>query len=106
MRENPKFSALPDELQKITEAEKVRDCVLVSLLDELIEPKEHLNDTDILDVVRDAVDTPKEFLKSKIEGDRQMPQVVRTSRILEKIPLHNFTKKSLSKCGMYLPFPK
>lgn len=106
MRENPKFSALPDELQKIMEAEKVRDCILVSLLDELIESKEHLDDTDILDVVRDAVDTPEEFLKSKMEADRQMSQTVRTSRVLEKIPLHNFTKKSLSKCGIYLPFPE
>lgn len=104
MREKPKFSALPDELQKITEAGKVRDCILVSLLDELVEPKEHLNDTDILDVVRDAVDTPVEFAKSKFGGSA--PQAVRTSRILEQIPLHNFTKKSLSRCGMYLPFPK
>lgn len=106
MRENPKFSALPGELLKITEAEKVRDCILVSLLDELIEPKEHLDDTDILDVVRDAIDVPTEFLKSKMEGESQMHQTVKTSRVLEKISLHNFTKKSLSKCGMYLPFPK
>lgn len=104
MRERPKFSAFSDELQKMTEAGKVRDCILVSLLDELIEPKEHLDDTDILDVVRDAVDIPIEFAKSKFGGSA--PQSVRTSRILEQIPLHNFTKNSLSKCGMYLPFPK
>lgn len=99
-----KFSTLPCEFQRIIEAEKVRDCIISSLLDELTEPEEHLKNTDIVNVVRDAVDVPVQFTKSKL--GESMSRTVETSRILEKIKLHDFTRKSLVKCGMYIPFPK
>ena len=108
--EKYKFSELPEEFQKVAKAEKVRDCILVSLRDELIRRQEHLEYIDVLDVVRDAIDIPEKFIKAERKGEasRESPysETVKTSRILEQMPLHDFTKKSLAKCGMYIPFPK
>ncbi len=107
-KENNKFSELPDKFRKILEAEKVRDCILVSLRDELINRHEHLDNADIIDVVRDAIDVPVKFVESKYASQywHTYLEEVKTSRTLEQIHLHSFTKKSLSKCGMYVPFPK
>lgn len=112
-KESTKFSELPDKFNNILEAEKVRDCILVSLRGELIWREEHLKDSDILDVVRDAIDIPVRFIEAERKEDVSRPaqylepvRTVKTSRILEQIPLHDFTRKSLAKCGMYIPFPK
>ena len=83
-----KFSELPNDFRKLLEAEKIRDCILVSLANELGEPKEQLDNTDILDVVIDAVDVPIKFVKSY--GSKywdSYSEEVKTSRILEQIPL-------------------
>ena len=108
--ENHQFSELPSEFQKIVEAEKVRDCILVSLRDELIKRQEQLGYIDILDVVRDSIDVPEKYIKTERKGETSsespLSEVVKTSRILEQMTIHNFTKKSLKKCGMYIPFPR
>lgn len=85
--EKARRKALPDELVRIFEAEEIRECILESLVDEMISPKEHLDETDYLDVVRDALDFPKEYAAGN-----------------KPISLHKFTIKSLSKCKV-LPYP-
>lgn len=105
-----KFSQLIDEFHKILEAEKVRDCILTSLRHEFVDNKYKLDDLDKLNIIIDAIDTPVEFIKAERKGDasKESPysETVKTSRVLEKIPLHEFTRKSLSKCGLYIPFPE
>ncbi len=103
------FSQLHYEFHKLIEAEKVRDCILVSLRDELVENKYHLDNLDTLHVIKDAIDIPIEFINKERKGDikeTSYSDIVKTSRVLEQISLHDFTRKSLVKCGMYIPFPK
>lgn len=103
------FSDLIYESHKIFEAEKIRDCILTSLRDELIENKYKLDNLDKLHIIKDIIDVPIQFIKEERTGEssRESPysEAIKTSRVLEKIPTHHFTKKSLSKCKLYIPFP-
>jgi len=104
------FSDLIYKSHKIFEAERIRDCILISLRDEFVENKYKLDDLDKLRIIKDAIDVPTNFIKEERSGESsresQLSETIKTSRVLEKILTHYFTKKSLSKCKLYIPFPE
>ena len=83
--EKAKLRGLPSNSAMVFDAENMRECILESLVDELVHARVALDETDILDIARDALDYPKDFVDN---------------RKYRNMSLHKFSKDALQRCKL------